>query len=68
MISCHPNGENSSPINNSTPNSSLSFSCKQTLYHSIARADLQLPKSWNDKAEVIQWLAAKYKLQKLKEN
>ena len=68
MTSCHSNGENSSPKNNSTPNSSSSFSCKQALYHSIAKADLQLPKSWNDKAEVIKRLAAKYKLRKLKQN
>ena len=48
--------------NNSTPNSSSSFSCNQTRYRSIARADLQLPKSPNKKAEVIQRLATKYKL------
>ena len=38
------NGENSSATNNSTPNSSLSFSWKQTLHSSIARVNLQLPK------------------------
>ena len=55
--------------NNSSPNSGLSFSCKQTLYRSIVRADLHLPKSPNKKAEVIQRLATKYKLRKnLKEN
>ena len=55
--------------NNSTPNSSSSFSCNQTRYRSIARADLQLPKSPNKKAEVIQRLATKYKLRiNLKEN
>ena len=37
-----PNGENTSTTNNSTPNSSSSFSCTQTLYCSIARADLHL--------------------------
>ena len=64
-----PNGENSFATNNSSPNSGLSFSCKQTLYRSIVRADLHLPKSPNKKAEVIQRLATKYKLRKnLKEN
>ena len=53
MTSSQANGENSSATNNSTPNSSSSFSCKQTLYCSIARADLQLPKKTNKKAEVI---------------
>ena len=52
-----PNGENCSAINNSTPNSSWSFSSKQTFYRDIARADLHLPKSPNKKAEVIQRLA-----------
>ena len=37
-----PNGENTSTTNNSTPNSSSSFSCKQTLYCFITRADLHL--------------------------
>ena len=69
MTSSQTNGENSSATNNSTANSSLSFSCKQTLYRSIARADLQLPKSLNEKAQVIQRLATKYKLRiNLKEN
>ena len=62
MASSQPNGKNSSATNNSTANSSLSFSCKETLYRSIARANLQLPKSPNEKAEVIQRLATKYKL------
>ena len=53
MINFLPNGEKSSAANNSTLNSSSSFSCKQTLYRSIARADLQLPKSPNERAEVI---------------
>ena len=69
MTSSQSNGENSSATNNATPNSSSSFSCKQTLYRSIARAGLQLPESPNEKAEVIQKLATKYKLRKnLKEN
>ena len=69
ITSSQPNGENSSGKIKSTLNSSSSFSCKQTLYRSIARADLQLPKSPNEKAEVIQKLAKKCKLRiKLKEN
>ena len=69
MTSSQTNGENSSATNNSTANSSLSFSYKQTLYRSIARANLQLSKSPNEKAEVIQRLATKYKLRiNLKEN
>ena len=69
MINFQPNGEKSSAANNSTLNSSSSFSWKQTLYRSIARADLQLPKSPNERAEVIQRLATKYKLRiKLMEN
>ena len=64
-----PNGKKSSATNNWTPNSSSPFSCKQTLHRSIARADLQLSKSPNEKVEVIQRLAAKYKLRiKLTEN
>ena len=61
MTTSQPNGENSSATNNSTPNSSLSFSWKQTLYSSIARVNLKLPKIPNKKAEVIQRLATKYK-------
>ena len=61
ITTSQPNGENSSATNNSTPNSSLSFSWKQTLYSSIARVNLKLPKIPNKKAEVIQRLATKYK-------
>ena len=43
------NNENSFATNNSTPNISLPFSCKQTLYRSIAKADLHLPKSQTKK-------------------
>ena len=69
MTTPQTNGENSSATNNSTPNSCLSFSCKETPYRSITRADLHLPKSPNKKAEVIQRLAIKYKLRiNLKEN
>ena len=69
MTTPQTNGEYSSAINNSTPNSCLSFSCKETPYRSIIRADLHLPKSPNKKAEVIQRLATKYKLRiNLKEN
>ena len=50
MTTPQPIGENYSATNNSTPNSSLSFSCKQTRYHSITRADLHLSKSRNKKA------------------
>ena len=53
MINFLPNGEKSSAANNSTLNSSSSFSCKQTLYRSVARADSQLPESPNERAEVI---------------
>ena len=60
MTSSQVNGENSFATNNSTSNSSSSFSCKQTLDRSIARADLQLPKGPNEKAEVIHRLATKY--------
>ena len=59
MTTSQPNGENSSATNNSTPNSSSSFSWKQTSYRTIARADLKLPKSLNKKAEGIQRLATK---------
>ena len=69
MTSSQSNGKNSSPTNNSTRNTSSSFFCKQTLYNSIARTNLQLVKSPNNKAEVTQRLATKYKLKlKLKEN
>ena len=69
MTSSQSNGKNSSPTNNSARNTSSSFFCKQTLYNSIARTNLQLVKSPNNKAEVTQRLATKYKLKlKLKEN
>ena len=69
MTSSQPNGKNSSSTNNSTRNTSSSFFCKQTLYNSIARTNLLLVKSPNNKAEVTQRLATKYKLKlKLKEN
>ena len=55
-----PNGENSFTTNNSTPNSSVPFSRKQTLYCSVARADLHFLKSPNKKADVIRRLATKY--------
>ena len=38
------------------------FSCRQTLYQSLSRVALHLPKSPNKKAEIIQRLATKYKL------
>ena len=50
MTTPQPIGENYSAANNSTPNSGSSFSCKQTLYHSITRADLHLSKNRNKKA------------------
>ena len=69
MGTLQQNGEDTSTTNNSTRNSSPSVSCKQTLYCSIARNDLHLPKSLNKKAEVIQRLTTKYKLREnLKEN
>ena len=55
-----PNGENSFTTNNSTPNSSVSFSRKQTLCCSVARADLHFLKSPNKKADVIRRFATKY--------
>ena len=54
MTTRQPKCENSSTTNNSAPNSSFSFSCEQTLYSSIARADLHLPKSPNKKTEIVQ--------------
>ena len=64
MTFLQSNGENSSATNNSTSNSNLPFSCKQTLYRSIAKV-----KSPNEKAEVMQRPATKYKLRiDLKEN
>ena len=47
---------------NSTPNSSVSFSYKQTLHLSITKGDLNLPKNSNTKFQVIQMFATKYKL------
>ena len=69
MTSSQLNSEISSTTNNSTPYISSSFSYKKTLYPVFARADLQLLKSPNKKAEVTQSLATKYKLRiNLKEN
>ena len=61
MTSSQPISENSSATNNSTPNSSSSFSCK----HSIVVLQgliYNCQKSLNEKAEVIQRPATKYKL------
>ena len=62
MTTPQPNGENSFATNNLTANSSSSFSWKETLYRSIARAHLHLPKSPNKKTGVMQRLATQYKL------
>ena len=59
MTTPQRSGENFSATDNSTANSSLSFSCKQTPYRNIRRADLHLPKSPSKKAEVIQRLPTK---------
>ena len=42
MTTFQSNRKNSSVTNNSTPNSSLSFFSKKTLYRSVERADLHL--------------------------
>ena len=55
------NSEGYTLENAQTPGSS--FSCKQTLHWSLSRADSHLPKSTeNKKTEIVQRLAAKYKL------
>ena len=59
MTTPQRSGENISATDNSTTNSSLLFSCKQTPYRNIRRADLHLPQSPSKKAEVIQRLATK---------
>ena len=61
MTTPQPNDENSSAGNNSISNNGLSFSCKQTPYHSFKRANLTLLKSPNKKTEVIQRLLTIYK-------
>ena len=69
MTTLQPHGENFSATNNSVRNRSSSFSCKQTLYRSIAKANLHCLKSPNKKAEIIQRLTTKCKLRmNLKEN
>ena len=66
MTTPQPNGENSFATNNLTPNSSSSFSWKETLYRSITRAHLHLPKSPNKKnwsyAKACDTIQIKYKL------
>ena len=63
------NNENSFATNNSTPNISLSFSCKKTLYRSIKKADLHLPKSQTKKLRFSKGLPQNTKLKiNLKEN
>ena len=61
MTTPQPNDENSSAGNNSISNNGLSFSCKQTPYHSFKRPNLTLLKSPNKKTEVIQRLLTIYK-------
>ena len=61
MTTPQPNDEDSSAGNNSISNNGLSFSCKQTPYHSFKRANLTLLKSPNKKTEVIQRLLTIYK-------
>ena len=69
MTTLQPHGENFSATNNSVRNRSSSFSCKQTLYRSIAKANLHCLKSPNKKVEIIQRLTTKCKLRmNLKEN
>ena len=52
MTTPQPNDENSSAGNNSISNNGLSFSCKQTPYHSFKRDYLTLLKSPNKKLKL----------------